>query len=84
MIFRILFFILLVCIATTLPVYVTIVCAFLYALKYTAFELIILAFLLDGLYGDLSLFGVPVYTTAVVIGLLIVEWVKPRIFVYNQ
>lgn len=74
-------------IATLAPLFVLAVCAFIYSLFYTAYELIFLALAIDIFYG----FGhvahfvhIPYYTVMALCCVFFVEWVKPYISVYNQ
>lgn len=83
MIQRILFYIILICIAAFAPAVVLAVAAFAYALRYTAYELIFLAIVIDGLYGSAYLFPLPFYTIVTALCLICIEWIKPRISVYN-
>jgi hypothetical protein len=83
MIFRILTFIVLVFIATILPTWVFGVCMILYALRYTAYELIFLSMSIDALYGFGYPIDVPYYTICTCFGLFFIEWLKPHISVYN-
>lgn len=83
MIQRLFFFILVCIIAVIAPTGFFAVCAFAYALRYTAYELIIVAATIDAYYG-LGYTMIPYYTIITCIGLLIIEWIKPRISVYNQ
>lgn len=81
---RYLFFILVCVSGSFAPVWLYILLAFLYALRYTAYELIVLATIFDAYYGMQTVFLIPVYTLGVTFGLLLLEWVKPHISVYNQ
>jgi hypothetical protein len=83
MILRLLFFILLCIVAITAPTAVLAVCALAYALRYTAYELILLAAAIDAYYG-LGFTIVPYYTMVVCVSLILIEWIKPQISVYNQ
>lgn len=84
MIKRSLFFIILLFIAVGLPWWVLLVCVLLYIARYTAYELIILALFLDTLYGLGTPMNIPYYTIAVSLLMIVVEWIKPRILMYNQ
>lgn len=65
------------------PTGVFVVFALAYALRYTAYELMIIAVSIDAYYG-LGYATVPYYTIATTVGLLLIEWIKPRISVYNE
>jgi len=84
MMIRIILFIAVVITAVTAPTIVFAVCAILYALKYTAYELIIVGACIDAYYSTMDFPLIPYYTL-ILCGLLIfIEWIKPRIWVYNQ
>jgi hypothetical protein len=83
MILRLFFFMLLCIVALIAPTAVLALCALAYALKYTAYELILLAAAIDAYYG-LGFTLVPYYTIVTCVSLLLIEWIKPRISVYNQ
>lgn len=83
MILRIVFFIILLILVIVAPVALLAVCAFLYALRYTAYELIVVAGAIDAYYG-LGLSGVPYYTLITIGALIVIEWQKPRFSVYNE
>lgn len=84
MIIRVVFFLLIVGIAVVAPTPILAICACAYALRYTAYELIILAMCIDGFYGIGSPILIPYYTIVACIGLIVIEWIKPHISVYNQ
>ena len=64
------------------PVWLLAVCAFLYALRFTAYELLVLAACIDAYYGGFV--AIPYYTLVAALTLLIVEYIKPRLIVYNE
>ena len=84
MIIRIALYIGLIVVFTTGPLPIAVVCALAYAFRYTAYELLALAFVLDGFYGVQFAFSIPFYTLGALVALVIVEWLKPLISVYNQ
>ncbi len=57
--------------------------AIFYALRYTAYELIVLSGMVDAFYSYEYGF-VPYYTILTIISLLIIEYLKPRLSLYNQ
>ncbi len=83
MIVRLILFVGLCVIALVAPTAVLAVCALAYALRYTAYELILVAATIDAYYG-LGFTIVPYYTIVTCVCLVLVEWIKPRISVYNQ
>lgn len=83
MIVRILLFILVCVIAIIAPTALLAVCSLAYALRYTAYELIVLAAAIDAYYG-LGFTIVPFYTLIACVSLISIEWIKPRISVYNE
>lgn len=85
MILRILLFILILFVASVAPTWVLIVCMVLYSLRYTAYELVVLGACIDVYYGtNMGLLVVPYYTVGVTLWLLLIEWAKPSISVYNE
>ena len=84
MMLRFSLFLILIGLCTYAPVWLYVVALCCYAIRYTAYELIILGVFLDAFYGMDGGFMIPVYTLGVIIGLLVVESVKPHISVYNQ
>jgi len=82
MIIRLLLCIALVVCAVVLPVWLFAIAAFAYALYYTAYELLLITALLDAFYGG-GIF-IPYYTIACAVVLIMLEWVKPRLSVYNE
>ncbi len=84
MIVRILFFTLIVVMAVVAPTAVLAVCALAYALRYTAYELIFVGAAIDAFYGTGGILTVPYYTLVTSACLILIEWVKPFISVYNQ
>ncbi len=84
MILRIILFLGLIVAATTGPLWITSVLALVYAFRYIAYELLAVAFVLDGFYGVQFAISIPFYTFCVLLGLVIIEYLKPLISVYNQ
>lgn len=76
-------FILLFVLAVALPTPFLIIAGLIYALRYTAYELILIAFSIDAFYG-LHTPLLPYYTITAVLGLIFIEWLKPHLSVYNQ
>lgn len=77
---RTLFFLIIFICAVTLPVYVSIALALIYAFRYFSPELLIIAFVIDGYFGTSLL---PLYTLATLFGLIAVEWYKSFSSFYN-
>lgn len=67
--------------AVVLPTWFFFIAAFVYALRYTAYELIFITAAIDAFYGGGSF--IPYYTIVATLGLIMLEWVKPRLSVYN-
>ncbi len=82
-ILRIGIFCLLIVCAFTGPVWFFIVGAAGYILVYRGLEIVILAATIDAYFGYASdtLF---IYTLATAVGLLLVQWLHPSLWVYNQ
>ncbi len=78
------FFLLVVSLATFAPTWVFVIASLLYALYFTAYELIILALCIDAYYGNLGTSFIPYYVLITSASLIFIEWVKPHISVYNQ
>jgi len=68
--------------STLLPSWFIIILAFVYATKWPAYELIVLATLGDAFFG--VGFNVPIYTIGTIIIVWVIEWMKPKLLVYNQ
>lgn len=81
MIVRILFFILIVIAGCVAPTIVFAAAALLYALRYTAYELLVLAACIDGYYA-LEGTMLPYYTLSFCAGMLFLEWIKPQVRAY--
>lgn len=82
MIIRVLIFIVVICGAVIFPTWLFALCAFLYALRYTAYELLFLSCAIDAFYGAGGIVF-PYYTIFTALTLVIVEWLKPRFSLYN-
>jgi hypothetical protein len=82
MIVRLLIFVAIMCGAVIFPTWLLALCAFFYALRYTAYELLILACAIDAFYGAGAI-AIPYYTIFTALTLVIVEWLKPRFSLYN-
>jgi hypothetical protein len=83
MITRLILLCLILVVAVVAPTAVLVVCALAYALRYTAYELIFIAAAIDAYYG-LGGMTLPYYTFCTCAALILIEWVKPFISVYNQ
>lgn len=83
MILRSILFSVLIFMAVAAPTWVLALCAFAYALRYTAYELLVLAAAIDAYYG-LGEYAVPYYLFTAIAVLFFLEWIKPRISVYNE
>jgi hypothetical protein len=81
---RVIFFFIVLCLATVAPTWVFVISALVYALYFTAYELILLALCIDAYYGNFSITIVPYYVLITSASLIFIEWVKPHISVYNQ
>lgn len=84
MMLRLVFFFVLILIGTVAPAAVFAASALLYALCYTAYELLPLAVFMDAYFAIGHPYVIPYYTIGILILLICVEWIKPRISVYNQ
>jgi len=84
MILRPFLFVCLLVIAVIAPTGFFIICAFLYAFRFTAYELIAVCVFIDGMYGTGYQLWVPYYTIITCGVLLCIEWVKPHISLYNE
>lgn len=84
MIVRVLFFYVIVALATFLPVWLFIIAVCAYALRYTAYELILLGILIDAFYGFSTPFAIPYYTICTTCLLIFIEWIKPQLSLYNE
>jgi hypothetical protein len=83
MIVRILLFCVLVFATVVAPTPVFIAIALLYAFRYTAYELLLLAVCIDAYYGVGQIL-IPYYTITTCVALILIEWMKPRIWLYNE
>jgi hypothetical protein len=68
--------------AVVFPTWLFALCAFFYALRYTAYELLFLSCAIDAFYGAGAI-AIPYYTIFTALTLVIVEWLKPRFSLYN-
>lgn len=78
---RVVCFIFLILLSTLLPLWLWLSLALLYAYFWCGVELLVIAVLLDAYFGVSS---IPLYTVCVGVGLLLLEWLKPRLLVYNE
>ena len=84
MFFRIVFFLILLILATSAPLFLFVVASCVYVALYTGYELIFLGLFIDALYGQMGLFSLPYYTVGALVCVLLLLWVKPRLLVYNR
>lgn len=84
MILRLVLFLIVVLLSAFVPTWLFVLCVVLYALMYTAYELIVLMCIIDALYGIGYGTLIPYYTIVTTCSLICIEWVKPHISVYNQ
>lgn len=82
MIIRLLLFIAVLLCAVVAPTWLLAALAVVYAFRYTAYELIFVAAAIDAFYGT-GTHIVPYYTISFVLLLICIEWIKPRISLYN-
>jgi len=80
---RVLFFLLLSVAACTGPVWLFVSGLLAYGVFFSGIEIIFLAALVDALFMN-STAVIPVYTLLAIVWLIIVEFVKPHIVLYNQ
>ena len=76
-------FLILVYITVVAPVWVVIPCLFLYALRFGGYELIFLCFCIDALYTTTHTV-IPYYTITSTMVLFVLEWLRPRLSLYNH
>jgi len=82
MILRLFLFAALMLLSVFAPVWILAACALAYALRFTAYELLVLAACIDAYYGGSS--ALPYYTLVTAALLLAVEYIKSRLIVYNE
>ena len=82
MILRLFLFAALALLSVFAPVWLLAACTVVYALRFTAYELMVLAACIDAYYGGMPFF--PYYMIATTLLLLVVEFIKPRLIVYNE
>jgi len=78
---RIIAFISIVFLSTLLPWYVLLLLAIGYSMYWSAYELLFLAVGIDAYFG--VEFVLPYYTVTTFCLLVAIEWVKPRLLLYN-
>ena len=83
MILRFISLLCIIALALFAPVVVTVLCVSVYAFFFFAPELIVLGLCIDGLYGG-GAHAVPWYTISALSIVLIAEWAKPRLLMYND
>lgn len=84
MIFRTIFFVTLLILATSAPIVFLVIAACLYVAFYTGYELILLGLCIDSLYRSVGVFELPYYTLGSLVCVILFVWVKPRLLVYNR
>ncbi len=65
------------------PLGLFLVAALIYAISFSSIEVIIIAGFIDAYYGSISGF-MPVSTMSVLAIVVIVEWMRPAISLYNK
>ena len=83
MITRIIVWTLLLFLASTMPLPFLMLFVVLYALKWSAYELIVLGVLIDGYFG-FTIHEWPLYTISIVIVVIGVEFIRPRLSFYTE
>lgn len=83
MIVRLVLFSIFLVSTTVAPAWFLVLCVVMYALKYTAYELMFLTVMVDALSSIGHQFVIPQYTISMCIVLLCIECIKPYISVYN-
>lgn len=80
---RIFFFIIIFILGVVGPFEAFLLAAVVYALRFTAYELIVFAAMIDAYYS-ISYETFPKYTLVTVGGLFILEWIKQQLSLYNH
>jgi hypothetical protein len=62
------------------PAWIFFVAAGLFSIRYCGYEVIVIAALLDAYFG---LGGIPYYLITTFIGVLVLEWSKPKVTLYT-
>ena len=79
---RVISFITLLFLSTLLPWYLILPFAFVYALFWEAYELIAIGVCIDAYFGTHHV--LPYYTIVVSCMLIVLEWAKPHLLIYNK
>ncbi|MFM2381848.1 MAG: hypothetical protein RLZZ76_615 [Candidatus Parcubacteria bacterium] len=79
---RIICALILLCSVVYLPLPVSLVLVCCYSFYFTAYELIIFGLCIDVFYGNMG--GVPYYLLVATSIFVLVEWMKPRLLMYNR
>lgn len=82
MIIRIIVWVLLLFLASTIPLPFLILFVVPYAFKWSGYELIVLGMLVDGYFG-FTIHEWPLYTISIVIVVIGVELIRPRLSLYT-
>ncbi len=83
MIVRFISLLCIIALALFAPVVVTVLCVGVYAFFFFAPELIVVGLAIDALYGG-GAHTVPWYTISGLCIVLLAEWAKPRLLLYNE
>ncbi len=68
--------------AATGPWWLAVICGLLYIVWFRGAEIVLVGLLADGVYGTGSV--LPWYTTIFTLTLLLAEWLRPHVFIYNK
>lgn len=63
------------------PSWIFFVTTGLFAIRYCAYEALVIAALIDAYF---SLGGFPVYLVSTTAGVLLIEWLKPKVLLYTD
>lgn len=80
---RIVFFIVLIAVTVAVPWWLVVPLWAVYALRYVAYELVVLGIALDAYFGMMMPWHV-VYTVSAFVVCLGAEWLKPRMSLYDE
>ena len=80
---RTIFFIIIIILAATGPFLLLLVLSSIYAFKYTAYELLLVAAMIDAFYG-MGSWLIPYYLCGTTLALMCLQWLKPHLTMYNQ
>lgn len=82
MIIRCTGFIILLLLSASAPLWLFVLCAIAYMFRFTAYEVIVLGVCIDVYYGGGGI-SIPYYTLGSTLLLLLIEYAKPYISLYN-